>query len=572
MDNPFKNGTDLAEEEELEAAFNDAAAPKKSTPGTKPSSRWTLILIISISVLAVGLACLAGFLFLENRAQNRVITGNITVAGVNVNGMTQAEAIKAVTAATANTYSRQPMVVTVLDSQRELPASLYKEFNVKAAVKEAYAFSQRSQSGAVNIIPYLTLDTDGIKRELNELGKNYSTTLSQSSWEVTGTAPDQTLVIRLGVPEYSLDMNRLYEDVLEGYNRNVFTVEGECSMIAPDEIDLEAILSQHYVAPSNATYNKKFEPVEGVSGYGFDLEAAKLLLEKAKYGTTVEIPFISIDPEVTAKDLSEKLFRDELATYTASSTSDPDRDVNLRLACEAINDIVLYPGDVFSYNDTLGERTASKGYRPGTSYSGNEVIKSYGGGICQVSSALYYCAMVSDLEIVLRDAHGFASSYVPLGMDATVSWGALDFRFRNSSDYPIRIVAKADGGSTTVTILGTDERDYYVKMEYEVLETYPFSVTYRTMSANNAQGYKDGDYITEPYTGYDVKTYRCKYSKDTNELISKDFEAESNYRRKDAVVCKIESAGAEQTPGTSTSPGIGNGGVTEGGDLPPELP
>lgn len=571
MDN-MNNDSSLAEEEEVVTAFNEAAAPQKEKSGSPLGNRGLLILIISISVLAVGLAILAGWLFLDNRSQNLVISGNITVAGVNVNGMTQAEAIQAVTIATENTYSSKAMVVRVLDLQCELSPSFFRSFKVKAAVKEAYAYSQRNQSGAVNIAPYLSLDTEGIKEALAEFGKNYSTTLSQTTFEVTGTEPEQTLVIHLGVPEYSLDLNKLYEDVLKGYSRNVFEVEGECGLIAPNPIDLEVIHEQYYVAPANATYNKSFEAVEGVYGYGFDLEEAQKLLDEAKYGDTVEIPFVSIPPEVTAKDLTEKLYRDELATYTASSSSDVNRDVNLRQACAAINDLILYPGDVFSYNDTLGERTADKGYRPANSYAGNETVQTYGGGICQVSSSLYYCVMVADLEVIMRDPHGFATSYMPLGMDATVSWGSLDFRFRNNTDYPIRIVATSDGGSTTVSIMGTDERDYYVKMEYEVLSTIPFSVTYKTLPANNPDGYREGDYITSPYTGYNVKTYRCKYNKENDTLISKDFEVDSTYRSRDAVICKIQDGDTSSNTGTSTSPGIGNGGVTEGGDLPPELP
>lgn len=566
-----RNGTKLSDEEALEHAFAKTTSRKRGTPS--PANRRMMILIICISVVAVAFATLAVVLFIDSSNQNKVINGNIVVAGVNVNGMTQAEAIRAVSAATANTYKTTPMVVTVLETRRELPASLCRGLNVRAAVKEAYAYSQRNQSGTVNIIPYLSLDTEGIQKELNELGKVYSSTLTQSTYEVTGTAPEQTLVIRLGVPEYGLDLKALYQEVLEGYNRNVFSVEGECGMILPDEIDLAAILGQHYVEPKDATYNSEFEVVEGVSGYGFDLEAAALLLNKANYGDTVEIPFVSIPPEITAEDLKERLFRDELATYTAASTSDTDRDVNLRLACEAINNTVLYPGDVFSYNEALGERTAAKGYRPGNSYVGDKTVTTYGGGICQVSSSLYYCVMVADLEVLVRDAHGFATTYMPLGMDATVSWGSIDFRFRNTTNHPIRIVAESNGGNTTVTILGTDDKEHYIKMEYEVLATYEHGTTYKTMSPDNAEGYRDGDYIVEPYTGYDVKTYRCKYDKTSNELISKDHEATSNYRARDAVICKIDG-GSSSGPigGGNGAPGIGNGGVTEGGELPPELP
>jgi vancomycin resistance protein YoaR len=184
---------------------------------------------------------------------------------------------------------------------------------------------------------------------------------------------------------------------------------------------------------------------------------------------------------------------------------------------------------------------------------------TYGGGICQVASTLYYCTLLAELETLVRENHGFVPDYVPLGMDATVSWGSIDFRFRNSSKYPIRIEATADGGSVTVSLVGTDDKDYYIEMEYEALSKEEYSVSYKTMSANNTDGYKDGDYITEPFTGYQVKTYRCKYHKDTKELISRDYVDRSTYKKRDGVICRIEG----------TASGFGGGIVTDGdGQLP----
>jgi vancomycin resistance protein YoaR len=337
-------------------------------------------------------------------------------------------------------------------------------------------------------------------------------------------------------------------------------VEGKCGMIEPDPIDLESILSKHYVAPTNATFDQKtFEAVEGVDGYGFDVTEAQNKLKQASYGSTVEIPFTAIPPEITAENLTSMLYRDELATYTAVADSNSDRNTNLRLACEAINGMILFPGQVFSYNSALGERTPERGYKLGPSYSGNKTVMTYGGGICQVSSALYYCTLVAEMETLVRKNHGFAPAYIPLGMDAAVSWGYLDFRFRNTSNYPIRIDATADRGSVTVTLVGTNEKDYYVELEYETLRTEDYSVTYQTMQPNNPNGYKNGDYIVEPYTGYTVKAYRCKYNNETKELISRDLIDQSTYKKRDGVICKIAGSNS----------GFGGGNITDDdGKLP----
>ena len=195
---------------------------------------------------------------------------------------------------------------------------------------------------------------------------------------------------------------------------------------------------------------------------------------------------------------------------------------------------------------------------------------TYGGGICQVSSSLYYCVMHADLEVVLREEHGYVSSYVPMGMDATVSWGTLDFQFRNNMDYPVKIEASANRGSVTVSIYGTDERDYYVDIEYVVTGTDPYETIYKDYPADNEEGYKDGEEIVSPYTGYTAVTYRCKYKKDTKELISRDFEAKSVYGKRDKVVCRIKDAPAPTTPSTSPDAIGGNGGISDSGALPPE--
>lgn len=558
-----------SEAEELESAYRSMTRPsRRSRKSKKKGNRPVAIVAIFIAITAICIAAAAGYLYLLNEEMNKIILENITVAGVDVGGMSQGDAIEAVRAATENTYSKKPMVVKVLDSTIEIPTSCVGALNIRGAVREAYKFGNSGSQSlrqaqqqiamttgyTVNVAPFLQVNEDEIRSILAQFGKTYNTALSQSSYEVTGKAPKQTLVIKLGTPEYGLNLNALYNQVLNAYGNNVFSVEGKCGMIEPDAIDLESILKDYYIAPTDAYFDlNTYEPVEGKDGYGFNIDSAKSMLSQATYGSTVEIPFTAIPPEITAKSLSALLYRDVLASYTATADSNSDRDMNLRLACEAINGTILLPGDAFSYNESLGERTAERGYKPGPSYSGNKTVMTYGGGICQVSSALYYCTLVAELEILERTNHGFAPSYVPLGMDATVSWGSLDFRFRNNLDYPVRIDAVADGGSVTVKLVGTYEKDYYVETEFEMVYKDDYTLIYQTMSPNNKEGYKNGDYIVEPYTGYTVKAYRCKYSNETKELLSRELIDKSVYRKRDGVICKIE--------GNNT--GFGGGTVTD---------
>lgn len=578
------------EDWELEQAYRRTSSRGRKHKKAR-GSRGGAILAICIAMLAITIGILAACFYVSNNVEEGLILKNVSIAGVDVGGMTKDGAIQLVTQAIGNTYSQKSMVIRIGEDQIEIsPAESGASLNITAAVEAAYAYGrtgsaaqQQSEQNAamltghqVDLTPYFTVNTSIVKEKINTIGAHYSSTLRQTAYELTGSVPSLgesdaeaeglTLVITVGTPEYVLDLNKLFDQVITAYHSNQFLVETDCPAIEPNPLDLEAILSEVYIAPVDASMDMKtFEVAEGSYGYGFDAENAQALLDRAAYGETIEIAFKRIPPEITAESLSGTLFRDVLGTYTAANASDPDRDVNLALACQAIDGTVLQPGDVFSYNEALGERTEANGYRPGPSYAGNETVYTIGGGICQVSSPLYYCALVADLEIVERENHGFATSYMPLGLDATVSWGTLDFVFRNNMAYPIRIEATASEGNVTVSIIGTDDRDYYVKMETEVQSTYNYETTYQKMSADNDRGYKDGDFIVTPYTGYDVKTYRCRYNKETNALISRDYEDFSDYRKRDAVVCQIDT---EET--TPTRPDV-SGSVSDGpGALPPE--
>lgn len=167
---------------------------------------------------------------------------------------------------------------------------------------------------------------------------------------------------------------------------------------------------------------------------------------------------------------------------------------------------------MFSFNGVVGERTAEKGYREAIVYSGMESVQELGGGVCQVASTLYYCTLYADLEVVSRAVHTFSVDYVPMGMDATVYWGSLDYQFRNNTDYPIKINASVHDGYVDIEFIGTDTKDYYVEMDYVVLSKDPWETVEKVITDGS---YENGETITTPYTGYTADTYKYKYSKAT---------------------------------------------------------
>ena len=546
-----------------------------------------LVLIVSVVVI---------FLVSTSDPYDSKILNNVFVADVNVGGMSKSQAVNAVKQATNQTYAREDMVVQLGSATLRLsPSNTKATLDVKAAVDAAYAYGRtgtkaeqekayaasRTEKHTIGLLPYLELDETYIRGVLTTYAEDSGSTLTQPTYGLEGdepelqtdkfneNAPVQTLVITLGTPGIGFDVNTVYNQILDAYSLHLFqvTVESVDSVAEPDPVDLEAIYKEYYIAPVDATVDlQTYKAVPGSYGYEFDLEAAQKLLDSADYGEVLRIPMQYIEPEILDDNV---LFRDVLGEYQTKHTSNENRNTNLRLACQALNGVILNPGETFSYNDTLGERTAAKGYKPAPAYSGIETVDSIGGGICQGSSTLYYCALLADLDIVSRINHGFVPTYIPYGLDATVSWGSPDFKFRNNTNFPVKIEAEVSDGYVKMKILGTDERDYYIKMEYKITATQEPETEYQDFDANNSQGYQDGDVIREGTTGYTVKTYKLKYDNQTNALISRDFEANSQYKTVNKIVARVkapvETTEATEAPTEApteqpTEPTVSDGG------------
>lgn len=222
---------------------------------------------------------------------------------------------------------------------------------------------------------------------------------------------------------------------------------------------------------------------------------------------------------------------DVLAKESTPNSGGYNRTINLDLACKAIDGTLLLADEVFSFNETVGERTEEKGYLPASIYTSGTVSDEVGGGICQVASTLYLTAMEADFEILDRCAHQFTVSYMPLGMDASIYWGSQDLKFRNTSGNPVRIYASTDGYTVDISIVGTKKDDTYVTIEYEIIGTYEPEEEER-IDWMEDPGYSE--VVSTPITGYYVQTYRCHYSADGT-LLSRTKEAISNYNKRNRV-------------------------------------
>ena len=308
-------------------------------------------------------------------------------------------------------------------------------------------------------------------------------------------------------------------------------------------------------------------------GAEFDVSAAQSAMDAAQPGETVSLHADVELPTVTAAELEQVLFRDVLGECRTHVSGTSARISNVKLAAAAFNGTVLNSGDVFSYNGTVGERTAAKGYKAAPAYVQGETVDEIGGGVCQPSSTLYLACLRANLEITERYAHRYVPAYIPWGMDATVSWGGPDYKFTNNTDYPIKIVTEYSGGYLTVKLLGTNADGITAKITNETLSTTPWTTVYEddpTLPAGTET------VKTTPYTGYKVRTYRNLYDADGN-LISSTYEATSDYKVRNKVV--LRGPELPETPDVpavnpDTDPGTGEGGAgpSQGTGTPSETP
>lgn len=190
------------------------------------------------------------------------------------------------------------------------------------------------------------------------------------------------------------------------------------------------------------------------SSAGYEIDTGKLeeelrnALEKRQYDLTINADILDTTPNVTKDDIRL------LGTYTTNTTKNSARNINIQLACDAVNGTILAPGEQFGYNEAVGERTEEKGYQFAAAYSNGEHVMETGGGVCQLSSTIYNAAVADALQVDERVAHTFEPTYVTPGDDAAVSWGYPDFKFTNNSVSDIGIKVSFENYTVTVEIYG----------------------------------------------------------------------------------------------------------------------
>jgi len=250
-----------------------------------------------------------------------------------------------------------------------------------------------------------------------------------------------------------------------------------------------------------------------------DKKGAKLMDDKLKKEIVsnligdIKAPDILIVAEI--KPILATITKEKLQTVNARvssfssnfSTSSYGRSTNITLAVQSINGTLVMPGKSFSFNGTVGQRTASKGYKPAPVDIGTKVGSDYGGGICQVSTSLYNAVIRSNIKSTERNHHSIPSTYIPLGMDATVDWGNLDYKFTNTLAYPVYIESFVSNKVLTFNIYSNSSLN---NKSYNLVNEVYDSVQPGPTRYIDDPSLPAGSIVQEqpPLVGYKVRTFK----------------------------------------------------------------
>lgn len=507
-------------------AETDAQGAKPPRPRKpKKSHKGLIITLVVVSVLLAAIA-VGLILWADSVTASDTNLPGIYVGSTNVGGLTEKETLELLKGQQWDKSVSGTMTVQ-LPAEQSFRIDYIRSgavLTAESAAAAAYRYGHGSNKFD-NLKTYISslmtpvditegdksLNRDYIMTLVTRALERFDKHIGDGSYTVDEAASEMVYI--KGAGQIKLDAEDVYAKAVEGLK----ALESSVSYSLPAQNvtapDFNALHTELMREPHDAYYDKETgEIVPDVKGFAFDVSEAESLWNAAGLLEEVRIP-VKIDmPEMTAEQLVASLFRDKLGSQTTLYTYSSDARINnIKLCAAKLNGLVLNPGEEFSFNGTIGQRTTEAGFKAAAAYNDGQVVQEVGGGICQVSSTIYCAAMLAQMTTVERTCHMFVVTYLPYGLDATVSWPGPDYKFRNDRDYPVKIVAYCNDAdkSITIEIWGTDVDGSYVEL-------------------TSGYGYRYDSTYPDVVIGYSAVSYRNIYDKDGN-LIDRVFEASSSY-------------------------------------------
>ena len=467
-------------------------APKTSTE-KKGLSMFSLFAILLCSFLLVIVICFLIFSF-SLKGNSNIFSG-IYIKNIDVSNLSKQDAKNKIDMSIKNKIPEE-IVLKHGDYEATISTEVLNiNFDTTSAIKVAYNFGRSgnlfsdgfevlgTMISNKNVEPTLSYDEESLEKALKDISTKLPDKVIESGYYIDGN----NLILNKGSKGNVIDVDAMKKIIAK--NIKDLDLDNSIKIITktaePEELDVETIYKDVHKDAVDASFTvepRSIIPSKNGIDFAISLEEAQAKLNESEQECV--IPLKVVHPNVTTNMIGNEAFPDELSSfYTYYDAGNYNRTTNLVLAANKINGTVLLPGEVFSYNQVVGERTIAAGYKEAPIYVSGRVEDGLGGGICQITTTLYNAAVYANLEIVERTNHQFVPSYVGAGRDATVVYGAIDFKFKNNRDYPIKIVCSVSGGVASFQILGLKTNN-----EYDV-EIYS-RITSQTANNTNSETYK----------------------------------------------------------------------------------
>lgn len=526
--------TDKQEELVSESMEQDGLA-FKAVPVKKKKTVKVAVFVVTIVSLIIILMLISTVFALANIGNNKIIDG-VTIKGISLVGLSKEDAKLEIEDAIETELQKNILLKYNEYETTLVPKQVEASYNIDKAVEEAYNVG-RSGNIVKNNFDILfamlfgkeisidfSYNDESLIKICEDVSKKLPGAMKDNSYYIEGS----NLIITKGTPGIAVKIEECKTRIINQIkNLDRTYVEIPVMDSIPSELNIDKIYEEVKKEPKDAYYTENpftIHPHENGVDFAITLEAARQLLLEDK--TEYEVPLEFREPAITTNKIGAEAFPNQLSYFsTKYDASIINRSTNLELASAKIDGVVLMPGEEFSYNKVVGERTIAAGYKEAAIYSGGQVVDGLGGGICQISSTLYNAVVQANLDVTERSNHQFITSYVGAGKDATVVYGAIDFKFVNSRKYPIKIVSSVKNGVVQMWIYGVkDEVEYDVKIETEIISSIPYSTKYIEDSSLEA-----GTEVIKQYGAAGCKSVAYKVCRLNGAVVSKTVLSNDTY-------------------------------------------
>ena len=518
----------------------------------KKSKKKTGIILTIIVIIAI-LVGLLSTIFAILQGKKDTIAKGVLIKNIDMSNLTKEEATKKlidnlVKELNVNINLKYEDLIEECSSE-----DITFRYDVPKAIELAYSVGRNDNIFMANydvVKAYLmgdnvqveyNYDKDKAVSKIKSLQSKITNSVVEPAYEIDGA----TLVVSKGKDGLAINLDQVKDEIVNniiGRNYNEikesqepYTITVNTYQKQADKIDMQKIGEAIYTEPVNAIYVKEpFSLTKEKNGVKLAISAEEAQAQvdgqdKQEYS----FPLTITKPEITINDIGLEAFPYKISTFSTNyDASNVSRTNNLKIASNKTNNVVIMPGEVFSFNQVVGKRTVEEGYKDAKVYENGRVVDGLAGGICQVSSTMYDAALLANLEIVERYNHQFTTSYLPGGKDATVVYGIKDFKFRNSRKYPIKIVTSMGGGTITYSIYGIQEENEYTVVITPVITSRIAGRTITEVDKSLAPG--KSVTVQAGHSGQRVTTYKELWQNGTK--ISSEVITNDVYNAMDTIV------------------------------------